>query len=80
MNNNLIESCVGYIVETLIEARKDQKITYTDLGKKIGLSRSTIHLIENRKRNPNIVTLLLICDGLGLNLENILIDFKRNHP
>jgi len=60
--------CVGQIIR---DARKEEKITQTELAKRVGSSKSYISRIEHGTVEPGAGLFLRILDALGLRL-NIL--------
>ena len=60
--------CVGQIIR---EARKEEKITQTELAKRVGSSKSYISRIEHGTVEPGAGLFLRILDALGLRF-NIL--------
>lgn len=59
------------------DLRKIQKMTLKDLGKRVGLSESTISLYENGKREPDLETLQHFADIFHVSVDFIL---GRDHP
>lgn len=55
----------------MIVARNTENITQTDLAKIVGVSRQTIHLIENGNYNPSIKLCVCICKALKVTLNDI---------
>ena len=60
--------CVGQIIR---DARKEEKITQTELAKRVGSSKSYISRIEHGTVEPGAGLFLRILNALGLRL-NIL--------
>jgi toxin-antitoxin system, antitoxin component, xre family len=58
--------CVGKIVR---DARKQEKMTQSELAEKIGTNKSYISKIENGSIEPGIGLFLRIIDALGLRFE-----------
>jgi DNA-binding XRE family transcriptional regulator len=56
----------GQIIEN---ARKEAKMTQTDLAEKLGSSKSYISRIETGKTEPKISTFYRIASALGLSVE-----------
>lgn len=56
---------------SLIIERMKKNITQTELAEIIGVSRQTIHLIEQGNYNPTLRLCILICDALDVTLNDI---------
>jgi transcriptional regulator with XRE-family HTH domain len=56
----------GQIIE---QARKEAKMTQTDLAEKIGSSKSYISRIETGRTEPKVSTFYRIASALGLTVE-----------
>ena len=63
------EAYAYYIGQVIREARRDEKITQSELGKRIGANKSYISRIENGLIDPSISTVLSIISALGLRIE-----------
>ncbi|WP_297788380.1 helix-turn-helix transcriptional regulator [uncultured Anaerococcus sp.] len=55
----------------LAEFRKEKNINQTDLGKRIGVSRQTISLIERGDYNPSVMVALSLAKVFSVNVEDI---------
>ncbi|MBR1627862.1 MAG: helix-turn-helix transcriptional regulator [Lachnospiraceae bacterium] len=53
-----------YFGEKLKRIREERKISQTDLGRKIGVSSSTISAYEKSRKLPTLDTLKKICSVL----------------
>ena len=60
------------ISETVRRIRTIRNMTIDDLSKSTNLSKSTISLIENDKRNPSLYALECIAEGLDLPLSRLI--------
>jgi len=58
--------CVGQIIH---DARKQGKMTQTELAQKIGTNKSYISKIENGTIEPGVGLFLRILDALGLRFD-----------
>ncbi|MCQ2175018.1 MAG: helix-turn-helix domain-containing protein [Bacteroidales bacterium] len=58
--------CVGQLI---LEARKQESMTQTELAEKIGANKSYISRIEKGQVEPGASTFLRIIDALGLRFE-----------
>lgn len=57
--------------EELKQARLAKNLSQTELAKRIGVSRQTINMIENRAYNPTIELCIKICRELGVTLNDL---------
>ena len=55
-------------VDKLAMARLKKRMTQQELAQKIGVNQPVISRMENRKTNPNLTTILKICDALDVTL------------
>ena len=55
--------------QVIREARREEKITQSELGKRIGANKSYISRIENGLIDPTISTIYSIITALGLRIE-----------
>lgn len=60
---------IGKIGRAIADRRMALGITVRELGAKVGVSYTTLSLIENGRMNPSIGTLTKITDELGLTIE-----------
>lgn len=58
-----------YMGQLIRDARKEEKISQTELGKRIGANKSYISRIENGLIDPTLSTVCGIVNALGLRLE-----------
>ena len=58
--------CMGQVI---YEARKNEKITQSELAARIGSSKSYISRIEKGLIEPSVGTFYRIMDALGLRIE-----------
>lgn len=63
------EAYAFYMGQVIREARKEEKITQSELGRRIGANKSYISRIENGLIDPTISTLYSIITALGLRIE-----------
>lgn len=68
----LPEACAN-IIDQLIEQRKQQHLSQTELAKKANMTQSVIARIESKKTVPQIDTLMKIIMALGCTLEVVPI-------
>lgn len=60
------------VISQLSEERQKQGLSHEKLASMAGLHRSTISLIESRKREPTLLNLLRIADALGFKLGRLI--------
>lgn len=61
----------------IVELCQMKNLTINALAEKSGLSSSTVYsLLNNKSKNPGIVTIKNICDGLNITLNEF---FDSNH-
>ena len=63
------EAYAFYMSQILAEARKDMKMTQSELAKKVGTNKSYISKIENGLIEPGVGLFLRIVNALGLKFE-----------
>ena len=59
--------------DMLVYLRKRQKMTQVELAQKLGVSRSTVGMYENGRREPDFETLEAIADIFNVSMS-VLID------
>ena len=62
----------------LKELRKKQGMTQTELGNKIGVTKSTVSMYESGMHEPDLGTLKKIAETLGVSLD-VLLDRKQQN-
>lgn len=63
------EAYAFYMGQVIREARKEEKMSQSELGKRIGANKSYISRIENGLIDPTISTVYSIINALGLRIE-----------
>lgn len=63
------EAYAFYTGQILLEARKEAKVTQSELAKRISTTKSYISRIENGVINPSASTFYRIINALGLKIE-----------
>lgn len=79
MRTKLHENIVDSVIKRLTEIRKRRGLSHESVAKLAGLHRSTISLVEARKREATLLTLLKISLALGCNLGNLIDSAEREH-
>ena len=72
MKNKKVEQTVSKLIDELAKIRKEKNLSHEKLAALTGLNRSTISLIENKKRTPTILTCLKIADALEVSLGKLI--------
>lgn len=65
------------IVGKIIEARKAEGYTQTQLGQAVGIDQAVLARIESNHTDPRLTTLLKILHPLGLTLDVVPVDNVR---
>ncbi|MBO5911843.1 MAG: helix-turn-helix transcriptional regulator [Clostridia bacterium] len=60
------------IGETIRKHRRSEGLTQEQLGKRLGVSSSTIGMYEQGRRAPNKDMLLKICEEFSISADNLL--------
>ena len=63
------EAYAFYTGQILLDARKESKISQSELAKRISTTKSYISRIENGTINPSVATFYRIMNALGLRVE-----------
>ncbi len=58
-----------YTSQILLEARKEAKVTQSELAKRLSLSKSYISRVENGLINPSVGTFFRIIKALGMRVD-----------
>jgi len=66
------KAVIENLIRQLAARRKAQNMSHETLALRTGLSRAAISFIEARKREPTLLTLLLIADALDCRLDALL--------
>lgn len=72
MRDKAAEKAVSKLVDEFIRIRKERGMSHDALAEAAGVHRSTISLIESKKRVPTILTCLRIASALKANLSQLL--------
>ncbi|MCI8955649.1 MAG: helix-turn-helix transcriptional regulator [Eubacterium sp.] len=66
-----------HIIQTMIDARKEQNLTQKELSKRTGITQADISRIENGTRNPSLDMLRRLAKGMGMKLKLELVPYKK---
>lgn len=64
-------------LELLIEERKKSGLTQMQLGERLTFGQPGISKIERAERRVDIAELQMICEQLGIKLEDFVAKFKK---
>lgn len=65
------------IIQSMIDARKMQKLTQKDLSERTGISQADISRIENGTRNPSLEMVKRLAAGMGMYLKLEFVPLKK---
>ena len=72
MRDRAAEKAVSRLIDEFTRLRKEQSLSHEALAQKTGLNRSTISLIESKKRTPTILTCFRIARALDIALDSLI--------
>jgi len=72
MKHKEAEKIVFKLLGEFERIRKEKELSHEKLAELAGVNRSTISLLESKKRIPTILTCLKIADALNVNLHDLL--------
>ena len=72
MKDKQADKRVDDIIAKLKAIRLEKELSHEKLADKTGLHRSTISLIESRKRQPTLLSCIKIADALEVDLANLM--------
>lgn len=63
------------IAKKITKICNERNISINKLASMSCLTQSTVqHLLDNRSKNPKLLTIVRICDGLGITLKDFFDD------
>ncbi len=71
MNKKEIE-LINKLANKIKSARLQLNLSQEALADKCGLDRTYISLVERSKRNPSYLSLVKLCDGLEIDIKELL--------
>ncbi len=77
MNREDAEKLSQKTVQILKQKRIANGISKLEISKITGMSRTAITLIENKKNSPTLRSLFMLSSSLGINLEDIIKEAKK---
>lgn len=72
MRDKELEEKVSGLIDSFTAERKKQGLSHEALANKCGLHRSTISLIESKKRMPSILVCMKIAKALNIKLAKLV--------
>ncbi|MDU3308390.1 MAG: helix-turn-helix transcriptional regulator [Lachnospiraceae bacterium] len=63
------------IAKCLKKIRKEKNLTQKDVAQKTGLTQQMISKIESYNGNPSIESFVKYCNGVGINLLELLLNY-----
>lgn len=72
MRDKSADKATGRLIDELTRLRKEQGLSHEVLAQKAGIHRSTISLIESKKRIPTILTCFRIAMALKVSLGSLI--------
>ena len=70
--NEKEQQLLKQLAEKIKSKRLELNLSQEGLADKCGLDRTYISLIERSKRNPSYLSLIKLCDGLEINIKELL--------
>jgi transcriptional regulator with XRE-family HTH domain len=70
--NQLKKETPIFVGNLIKQARSKRKISQTQLAEAVGKDRQYLYKIESGKVTPNISTIAILADALGLSLEQLI--------
>jgi transcriptional regulator with XRE-family HTH domain len=76
MRKSLHTNDYAAFLKLLIEARHRAKLTQTQLGQSLPFEQPAISKIERGERRVDVIELRMICDRLGLTLQDFVAELE----
>ena len=67
------------IIQSIIDARKDSRLTQKELSERTGITQSDISKMEQGLANPSIQTLQKLALGMGMTLRIEFVPLKKTN-
>lgn len=77
MKDTIAPQIVENIIDEIAKKRKDVGLSHQKLAELAQIDRSTVSLIENKKRNPSFLIILKLCRALNISLAKILKRYEK---
>ena len=72
-----IQTEIYNIAKCLKKIRKEKNLTQKDIAQKTGLTQQMISKIESYNGNPSIESFVKYCNGIGINLLEVLLNYCK---
>jgi transcriptional regulator with XRE-family HTH domain len=63
------EAAAALVGAQLAQARREAKLTQTEVGKRLGMQQTSIARIESGKTNASLRTLMKVADAIGCEID-----------
>lgn len=77
MKDTIAPQIVEDIIDEIAKKRKAVGLSHQKLAELAQIDRSTVSLIENKKRNPSFLIILKLCRALDISLAKILKRYEK---
>lgn len=77
MKDTIAPQIVEDIIDEIAKKRKKDGLSHQKLAELAQVDRSTISLIEAKKRNPSFLIVLKLCRALDISLAKILKKYEK---
>jgi transcriptional regulator with XRE-family HTH domain len=74
LSNSLHDARYRFLIDLVIQARKDAGLTQRDLAARLKTSPSYIGKLESRQRRVDLIELIDLIDAIGLKPANFISD------
>jgi len=72
-----IRAVVGLNV---VRIRRERRLSQEELSFRVGVTRAYLSGLEAGRRNPTVVTLSKLADGLGVDVDQLIRSPKKSSP
>ena len=76
-NQYELETQIYNIAIVLKNIRKKKELTQKDIAQRTGLTQQMISKIESYNGNPSIESFVKYCNGIGINLLEVLLNYCK---
>jgi transcriptional regulator with XRE-family HTH domain len=71
------EALRSEIVRLVREERLRRKLSKYEVSRRCGVSQSMLSLVERGQRNPTLELMLRVADGVGVDLEKLMVKARK---
>lgn len=79
MNKREAKIISDQVVSALIERQKSAGVSNYKIAKETGLSESVLSYLKDFKQNPQLVTLIMVADAIGVSLAEVFQEVENNN-